>query len=333
MIAWDQSGNSFSIGNVEKFVRILPKYFKTKNFASFIRQLNMYDFHKVKNVKGLHEFRHEKFRKGHLEDLKLIKRKNNEVIEQMENIKTQQTSLREEYLKVQQTIRNLEETINLVNSHRDSMVELNKNLVGQIYFLKAENELKIRKLFYVFFILLKYYSAPLVSYIQSSLRQTDFSLPKEEATNTGGTQSLVNSARQFGRLFCGQTNITNSYVDKLVEIFSNFLKLQTKSEEPESLANLEDFVRQMVIEGVSHNGRLNDSGAGECPFGKNKFVEIDDDSNFDKNSIFNMRSEKMSEINFFDGQMRPMSFSNSILGQDQSLDDSFSSFKDSKFML
>ena len=332
MIAWDPSGNSFSIGSVEKFVHILPKYFKTKNFASFIRQLNMYDFHKVKNVKGLHEFRHEKFRRGHLEDLKLIKRKNNEVMEQMAHMKTQQTSLREEYLKAQQNVRNLEETIDLVNSHRESIIEMNKNLVGQIYFLKAENELKVRKLFYVFFVLLKYYSAPLVSYIQSSLRQTDFSFSREEIATMGSCQSLVNSAKQFGRLFSGQSNITNSYIEKLVEILSNFLRIQTKKDEPDSLAGLEEFVQQLVHDGASQNARAGIPAVESYSFGKNKFVEIENDSNFDQDSIFNMNSERMSAVNFFDGQMQPLSFSNSILGQDQSLDESFTSFKDSKFL-
>jgi hypothetical protein len=331
VIAWDPSGNSFFIGNVEKFVRILPQYFKTKNFASFIRQLNMYDFHKVKNSKGMHEFRHEQFRKGYLEGLKHIKRKNNEVMEQMENIKTQQTSLRDEYLRMQESIKNLEETIDLVNSHRDSMVDMNKNLVGQIYFLKAENELKMRKLFYVFFVLLKYYSGPMISFIQSSLRQTDFSVPKEEIASQGTPQSIINSARQFGRLFCGQTNITNSYVDKLVEIFSNFLKIQTKNEEPDSLVNLDDFVKQLVSDGISHNGKPTDADAKGCPFMKDKFVEIDNDSNFDRDSLFNMRVDRMSELNFIDTHNKTMSFTNSILGQDESLNESFSSMRGPNF--
>lgn len=39
----------------------------------------MYDFHKVKNLDGHHEFKHETFNKNNPESLDLIKRKQNEV--------------------------------------------------------------------------------------------------------------------------------------------------------------------------------------------------------------------------------------------------------------
>eukprot|EP00092_Neocalanus_flemingeri_P022341 GFUD01024230.1.p1 GENE.GFUD01024230.1~~GFUD01024230.1.p1 ORF type:complete len:448 (+),score=132.43 GFUD01024230.1:47-1345(+) len=51
LICWSDEGNSFCIKNQAEFARsLLPYYYKHSNMASFVRQLNMYDFHKVMNV-------------------------------------------------------------------------------------------------------------------------------------------------------------------------------------------------------------------------------------------------------------------------------------------
>lgn len=50
VIHWDQNGKSFIITDINKFIEeVLPSNFKHKNYSSFIRQLNMYDFHKIKS--------------------------------------------------------------------------------------------------------------------------------------------------------------------------------------------------------------------------------------------------------------------------------------------
>eukprot|EP01017_Pseudomicrothorax_dubius_P011467 TRINITY_DN1428_c0_g1_i7.p1 TRINITY_DN1428_c0_g1~~TRINITY_DN1428_c0_g1_i7.p1 ORF type:complete len:404 (-),score=88.39 TRINITY_DN1428_c0_g1_i7:613-1824(-) len=76
IISWNRDGSAFVVKKVNEFSeKILPKYFKHNNFASFVRQLNMYDFHKTRHENNENEFKHKLFRRGHKNQLTEIKRK------------------------------------------------------------------------------------------------------------------------------------------------------------------------------------------------------------------------------------------------------------------
>ena len=76
IIHWSEDGKYFIVTNLHDFTEnILPKYYKHNNYSSFIRQLNMYDFHKRKSSPNEHIFEHKNFIKDKKELLKLIKRK------------------------------------------------------------------------------------------------------------------------------------------------------------------------------------------------------------------------------------------------------------------
>ena len=64
-IRWGENGKYFVIINMNQFTdQILPRFYKHNNFSSFVRQLNMYDFHKKKDKSDGQRFSHKKFLRG-----------------------------------------------------------------------------------------------------------------------------------------------------------------------------------------------------------------------------------------------------------------------------
>lgn len=153
VIRWQNDGNSFVISSIEEFVKILPRYFKTKNYSSFVRQLNLYNFHKIKNQEGLIEFGHEQFRRGAIENLQFITRKINQDSDSNRQKMKSQKPLSFEYNRLLGIIRNLENSLRVANSKNENLQNENLRLTRQYEEDRQKQDERNRVLLYVIWIL------------------------------------------------------------------------------------------------------------------------------------------------------------------------------------
>ena len=73
---WSPTGKEFIIKDIDKFEQIvLPRYFRHSKINSFVRQLNMYGFHKSRKDTAKSVFSHPNFQKDRQDLLLQIHRK------------------------------------------------------------------------------------------------------------------------------------------------------------------------------------------------------------------------------------------------------------------
>ncbi|OAG32306.1 hypothetical protein NEDG_02057 [Nematocida displodere] len=138
-IQWCIGGASFIIINPTEFGKsILNKHFKHGNLSSFVRQLNKYDFHKIKSTElvlkqygpQMWEFKHNCFQKGRMDMLRHIVRKKSNADKRFKTSREMSSDSLEASNRIQSQIIG---TLKMLTVHFQVLVEevndLKRNLV------------------------------------------------------------------------------------------------------------------------------------------------------------------------------------------------------------
>lgn len=149
-------------------MKLLPLYFKTCNYASFVRQLNMYDFHKVKSMKNHQEFKHPFFTRERFQDLALIKRKKVVPVATPKVFSVNNDGPSLEKLKAELSV--TQQQFQIVMNQNQNLVDLNKEVVSQLYRFRNLCETRIRKVFYMMFVMMNQFDNELARALEAPLR-------------------------------------------------------------------------------------------------------------------------------------------------------------------
>lgn len=124
----------------------MSEYFKAKNFGSFVRQLNMYNFHKVRNQKKHYEFRHPFFERNNEANLIYIRRKpvKRNFNKQSNDIAVKDVKLNRQVLPSK--LLKMEEILELMGKQNKDLIEINDKMKKELENLKSTWDDRIKDL-------------------------------------------------------------------------------------------------------------------------------------------------------------------------------------------
>ena len=159
IIHWDEEGKIVEIKNKFKFSNIIEKNFKGQNYNSFIRQLNLYGFEKLPNLKKSDKecFILENFRENaDINDIKKIKRKkkntnkNKEIKEIKDNKEIKDDKeINEKIDKILSEIEKEKNDLKIIEKYKsvinDDNISINNKFIKRVvmYIIKKKEELKL----------------------------------------------------------------------------------------------------------------------------------------------------------------------------------------------
>ena len=186
----------------------------------------MYDFYKVKGGKNHQEFRHPYFRRGYYKELAYIKRKS---VHKTNNNDSElniddQSDINE---NVQEKLEAVKKSLEVVTAQNKNLIDANKEMIAKLCNFKGEYEVKIKKLFFIFMVLVHNYDEELLNLLKKPLEQLNINIP-----------NLKNDLQKYDvskyiELLCkrmvSQEIDNQKLLDQFVEIFFDYFESKGSS--------------------------------------------------------------------------------------------------------
>lgn len=198
----------------------------------------MYGFHKIKNDRGVHEFRHPSFKKGHYDDLANIKRKN---ITNQKGEEHQEKELdTDEYNKLRETLEHTKASLESITQQNINLITANKEVAGRLYNFKHDYEAKLKKLFFMFYFLINSKDARLLEILKKLL--TDFGLAFDSEKSKNYEEQTAEIIDHINRKILINSNSEQIVVTKLLNAFTEYISTAGYFDEEINLKPLETGV-------------------------------------------------------------------------------------------
>ena len=266
IIHWDADGKRIIIADVIELCNlILPKFYKHHNYSSFVRQLNMYGFHKSKGIiKSGEGYEHESFCKDSTKDeINQMNRTNKKMKVLLNYIKSNQKDDSNE--SDFPTNGNEDDVLKYLYEKNEENVQNSLLLKKEMEELRKENTLLNEE----------------ITLFKSVLNSHKLILEKILKKNNDNCNQ---NAMQKGTKMVKSLNDLFSKYLYYLKIYSPFVDIEknttVKQREERDEANVNDSTKENDGKNIIHNKDI-----------ENAQIENDNEGFFDEFSLFNSRND------------------------------------------